>query len=510
MPPSVSTGRDLRLDLFRGLALWLIFLDHIPSEHRELDHDPQLRLLRRGRDLRLHFRLHGGLRLRPRDAASAASSSPARASSSAPGPVYIAHVFIFVIFMAQIAYLTREPRQSRSIRKKCAPSTSCSSRASRWSRRCCSSSSRTSWTCCRSTSCCCSRSRSCCGCCCAGRSSRSSLSVALYAAVQHFYWNLPAYPTGTWFFNPLAWQLIFVVGAWCGVGGAERIGPLLRSRYVVGCGDRVPGAGVDGCDDLVFPALCGADPQAGAGLIYPIDKNNMDLLRFLHFCALAILTVRFIPIDWPGLKSRWLRPDDPVRPALARDLLPRHLAVLHRSLRDLGNLPLDPDADHDQRIRDTDNDCGCLADYMVRHCGGARFRRTSETAAGRPRRRRGMRRIAGALIGICAYASVAFAGPGDACAVAAHLVQADAALPRVAAAIKAKNLKIVVAGTGSSTLAGRERAGRRLSGAARSGAAKKVAGREGRALYRWSSRGKLRRTWQRNSRRFWRPKSRTS
>ena len=65
-----------------------------------------------------------------------------------------------------------------------------------------------------------------------------------------------------------------------------------------------------------------------------------------------------------------------------------------------------------------------------------------------------MRRIAGALIGICAYASVASAGPGDACGVAAHLVQADANLPRVAAAIKAKNLKIVVAGTGSSTLPG--------------------------------------------------------
>src|SRR6266404_4824207 len=32
MPASVvTTGRDLRLDLFRGLALWLIFLDHIPS-----------------------------------------------------------------------------------------------------------------------------------------------------------------------------------------------------------------------------------------------------------------------------------------------------------------------------------------------------------------------------------------------------------------------------------------------------------------------------------------------
>src|SRR5262249_15268673 len=29
--PVVTTGRDLRLDLFRGIALWLIFLDHIPS-----------------------------------------------------------------------------------------------------------------------------------------------------------------------------------------------------------------------------------------------------------------------------------------------------------------------------------------------------------------------------------------------------------------------------------------------------------------------------------------------
>ncbi|MGB7694094.1 MAG: OpgC domain-containing protein, partial [Pseudolabrys sp.] len=27
----VLTERDLRLDLFRGIALWLIFLDHIPS-----------------------------------------------------------------------------------------------------------------------------------------------------------------------------------------------------------------------------------------------------------------------------------------------------------------------------------------------------------------------------------------------------------------------------------------------------------------------------------------------
>lgn len=63
-----------------------------------------------------------------------------------------------------------------------------------------------------------------------------------------------------------------------------------------------------------------------------------------------------------------------------------------------------------------------------------------------------MKRVAGVL-GILAYAGAVFAG-ADACGVAAHLVQADAALPRVAAAIKAKTLTIVVAGTASSTLPG--------------------------------------------------------
>ena len=28
---AITTERDLRLDLFRGLALWLIFLDHVPN-----------------------------------------------------------------------------------------------------------------------------------------------------------------------------------------------------------------------------------------------------------------------------------------------------------------------------------------------------------------------------------------------------------------------------------------------------------------------------------------------
>jgi hypothetical protein len=42
--------------------------------------------------------------------------------------------------------------------------------------------------------------------------------------------------------------------------------------------------------------------------MYPIDKVNLDVLRFAHFLALAALTVRFVPRDWPALQSRWLWP----------------------------------------------------------------------------------------------------------------------------------------------------------------------------------------------------------
>jgi hypothetical protein len=67
-----------------------------------------------------------------------------------------------------------------------------------------------------------------------------------------------------------------------------------------------------------------------------------------------------------------------------------------------------------------------------------------------------MKALAGALFGVLVYASAASAAD-DACAVASHLVHADAGLPRAAAAIaKTQTLTIAVAGTTSSSLPGAE------------------------------------------------------
>lgn len=68
-----------------------------------------------------------------------------------------------------------------------------------------------------------------------------------------------------------------------------------------------------------------------------------------------------------------------------------------------------------------------------------------------------MKALAGALVGVLAYATAASGADDAACATASHLVQVDAALPRVAEAIaKTRSVTIVVAGTTSSSLPGAE------------------------------------------------------
>jgi len=134
-----------------------------------------------------------------------------------------------------------------------------------------------------------------------------ALSALLYALTWHYDWYLTAYPNGVWFFNPLAWQLLFVFGAWCALGGAQRMSRILSSPITMWISFA-----------YLFVAFCialtwsipqlGRLPKVVEQWMYPIDKTDLDVLRFAHFLALAAITVRFLPRDWPGLKSPWLRP----------------------------------------------------------------------------------------------------------------------------------------------------------------------------------------------------------
>jgi hypothetical protein len=133
-------------------------------------------------------------------------------------------------------------------------------------------------------------------------------SAVLYVVARALDWDLPAYPSGGWYFNPFAWQLLFVFGAWCAIGGEDSIGWFVRSRVVMIL------AGLYLLFSFVivmswnFLWLAHLVPQWLGGVLYPIDKTNLDPLRILHFLALAIFAVRLVPRDWRWLGARVLRP----------------------------------------------------------------------------------------------------------------------------------------------------------------------------------------------------------
>ena len=135
-----------------------------------------------------------------------------------------------------------------------------------------------------------------------------ALSVALYVLSWKYDLHLMAYPKGFWSFNPFAWQLLFVFGAWCALGGAKRMSRLLASPVTLWMAFAYLLAAFCVTLTWYFPQLDHVMPQWLEQWIYPIDKTDLDVLRFAHFLALAVIAVRFVPAGWPGLNSRWLWP----------------------------------------------------------------------------------------------------------------------------------------------------------------------------------------------------------
>jgi hypothetical protein len=134
------------------------------------------------------------------------------------------------------------------------------------------------------------------------------LSAALYVATWYFDLYLSAYPNGVWAFNPFAWQLLFVFGAWCALGGARRMSRILSSPVTLWICVGYLAFAFFVTMTWHFPQLGFLMPKWLEKWMYPINKTDLDVLRFAHFMALAAITVRFLPKDWPPLKSVWLRP----------------------------------------------------------------------------------------------------------------------------------------------------------------------------------------------------------
>jgi hypothetical protein len=130
-------------------------------------------------------------------------------------------------------------------------------------------------------------------------------SLALYALVQVFGWTVPAGPNSHWAFNPLAWQLLVVLGAWWMLDD-KRGRPWLTSRTVLGLAVLYLLFSLVVALSWRIKPLEALFPQALAKL-HPLDKSNLHPLRLLHFLAIAVVAAWFVPRNWRGLTAPVMR-----------------------------------------------------------------------------------------------------------------------------------------------------------------------------------------------------------
>lgn len=307
--PNVKKARDLRLDFFRGLALIFIFLDHMPAEvlgrvtlgHFGFSDAAEMFVFISGYSAALAF----GSKL-PRDGFGFTAIRVLRRCWQ----LYVAHIFLFVVFSAEVSYVadrfqnpmfTEEMNVAglidlphvalmQALLLKFRPTYMDIlplyialllpfplvllglSRA--W------------WL-------------------------TLGASAGLWWATGVLDWSLPSYPEGTvWFFNPLAWQFLFILGAAIGsrrdmVSWLWRpsawLGPLpLALAYLVFA--MVMAVGIS------WPTLEHYLPEILERLFFPLDKTNLVPARLLHFLCLAYAVTYFIRPDNRMLRWRIAHP----------------------------------------------------------------------------------------------------------------------------------------------------------------------------------------------------------
>jgi hypothetical protein len=305
--PVVPSGRDIRLDLFRGLALWFIFLDHVPTVMNWLtvrnygfSDATEIFVFISGYTAVIAY---SGMMLREGWLRAAARIW------RRVWQLYVAHILLFVVYTAEIAYVSIATDTSSVIEEFAMmglgenPFQAMMQAALlnfrpanldvlplyilllavfpfvlpaiiRWPL------------------------------------AVIAASLALYIPTLHYDWNLTAYPPdkGVWFFNPLAWQIVFHIGAACAV-----LGPRLKSLDRFRTTLTVLAViyllfGFLMTMSFEFNALAERIPPWVNRLIYPMDKTNIAPMRVVHFLAFAWLVRVLVPFNAPFLQWRILEP----------------------------------------------------------------------------------------------------------------------------------------------------------------------------------------------------------
>lgn len=292
-----GSGRDLRVDFFRGVALWWIFTDHIPENwiaqfslrNFALCDATEVFVFLAGyaanRAYGRSMYQHGWL--------FAGADVMRRAAT-----LYVVHIFLFVVFSAQVSYsataldrseyldeihldvLAEAPYRAmlEALKLSFQPAYlnilpmyvailaffAATMPLLRWPVL------------------------------------LFALSSAVYVAVRLTGFNFPSWTGGGWYFNPVAWQFLFVIGALVSYSTPK----LLQLKYILDVSAVL--LVITGVI-LVwvvwpYPEVENRVPAVVARILISVDKESLHPMRLLSILALAWLVFRTVRID-----ARWLQ-----------------------------------------------------------------------------------------------------------------------------------------------------------------------------------------------------------
>jgi hypothetical protein len=295
--PLIRDNRDLRIDFFRGIALWWIFTDHIPADwlgnlsirNFALCDATEVFVLLAGYAGGLAY----GTTMRAQGWLYAGADVVRRAWT-----LYIAHIFLFVVFAAQVGYsataldradyldeihldvmggapyramlqaiiLGFQPAYLNILPLYVALLLmfALAMPLLNWP------------------------------------PVLAALSLTMYLVARIWDLNLPSWTGGGWFFNPFTWQLLFMMGAILSFAPGEmprRKWPLDALSVLV-----VLFGLVEQWVVWVHPNLVAHWPPRLVSALMSVDKGGLHPFRLISILALTWLTARLVPPH-----AQWLR-----------------------------------------------------------------------------------------------------------------------------------------------------------------------------------------------------------
>ena len=130
-------------------------------------------------------------------------------------------------------------------------------------------------------------------------------SLLLWSAVQIWDINLAGYPGDReWYFNPFAWQLLFVIAAYFGFRQARGLPPLLDRDRLLPAAAAVALIGCVVQATNMLHELFDLPLRPVVLPLWAVDKTPLPPLRLLSMLAIALLVARLVPRNARFLTSR--------------------------------------------------------------------------------------------------------------------------------------------------------------------------------------------------------------